>query len=120
MTRIALTTGPRYRIELDEAGKVPVLVVKGDIDMASAPELEDAVASQQGQVLIADLSGVEFIDSTGLRALIAADDLLAEREGRLLIVVAEGPVQRIIDLTGLEGRFRTFESVEAAAGDATS
>jgi anti-sigma B factor antagonist len=115
-----LTTGPRYRIELDEAGEVPVLVVKGDIDMASAPKLADAVASQPGQVLIADLSGVEFIDSTGLRALIAADELLASREGRLLIVTTEGPVQRIIDLTGLDGRFDIFESVEAAAGGASS
>lgn len=113
-----MTTGPKYRIDVDSKAGTKLVTVSGEIDMASAPELEGALASEPAATVIADLADVGFIDSSGLRSLLSACEGLDEAGGRLLLVFGEGPVSRIIDLTGLADRFEIFETVEAAAGAA--
>ena len=61
-----------------------------------------ALESGAGPVEI-DLREVEFIDSFGLRALIEADRILAERSVRpRILVAAQGPVQQLLQLTLLD------------------
>ncbi|MFN8050107.1 MAG: STAS domain-containing protein [Acidimicrobiales bacterium] len=83
------------------AGGVRV-VVAGEIDMASAPLLEDhlAVACNAAERVELDLSEVSFMDSQGLRVL-----LVAQRDSSVPItVVATSPrVRRVLDLTGTAG-----------------
>lgn len=109
-----MTTGPKYRIEVASQADRRVVTARGEIDMASSAELEDALIQEPDQVVIADLSPVGFIDSSGLRCLLSARDILEDKGGRLLLVFGEGPVQRIIDLTGLADRFEIFEDLVAA------
>lgn len=82
--------------------------------MASAPQLQEALTEAPSETVIADLSDVGFMDSTGLRSLILSHDEVKEAGGELRLVYGEGPVQRIIDLTGLGDRFSVFDTTEKA------
>lgn len=67
----------RFSIAPDWAGhRAAVLAVSGEIDMASAQDFENALAEAMAHgertALVVDLSGVTFIDSTGLNALVRA------------------------------------------------
>lgn len=109
-----MTTGPKYRIEVGSRDGTRLVTATGEIDMASSPLLEEALVAAPEEAVIADLSEVGFIDSSGLRSLLSAREALADGGGRLVLVFGEGPVERIIDLTGLADRFEIFETLEAA------
>lgn len=109
-----MTTGPKYRIQESSSDSSRLVTVSGEIDLASAPKLETALVAEADQTVIVDLLEVGFMDSTGLRSLLSARDALEEGGGRLLLVFGEGPVERILELTGLTGRFEHFPSLEAA------
>ena len=83
------------------------LALTGELDLATAPrveeELEQAERARPGRIVL-DLRGLTFIDSSGLRVIVAAD-ARARAEGRRLTLV-QGPeaVRRVFEITGLAGR----------------
>jgi anti-sigma B factor antagonist len=88
-----------------------ILVVQGEIDIASARELENAlqaaVASGSRSRIVVDLAALEFIDSAGLRALIQAQRH-ARANGRTLILRHVPPqAKRVIQISGLADLFVT-------------
>jgi anti-anti-sigma factor len=81
-----------------------VLSVRGEIDMATAGVLQDAIdrARESGRREIwADLTEVTFMDSSGLNALVRADHDCAANHVRLTVICPPGPVHRTLELTGL-------------------
>lgn len=92
-----------------------VIAVAGEVDLASAPDLqrsvEDALAAG-AQRLILDLRSVTFMDSTGLRVLLTTHQRLQESGGSLALVAAEGPVTRLMSLTGVDQRIPVAATVE--------
>jgi anti-sigma B factor antagonist len=88
-----------------------VIALYGELDLASAPLLEqgllDAEAARVSRLVI-DLSGLEFIDSTGLHALIRAHERARETDQELLLVRGPRAVQRLFELTGA-ARVFSFE-----------
>jgi anti-sigma B factor antagonist len=81
----------------------------GELDMSTAPVLEgqlsQAIAAGSRQ-LVVDLSGLEFMDSTGL-TLLTRWSLGAERDGYDLALVPGGDrIQRLFELTRLSAHFR--------------
>src|SRR4051794_38105022 len=103
--------------ESDRAG-VRLLEVFGELDLASAPRLcaaLDAARIHRVRRLAIDLTGVDFCDSTGLRALIGAGTELRVSGGRLAIsCLAGGPVARLFDIVGARETLRVYDSVEEA------
>ena len=85
--------------------------VTGELDVASAPRLAEALAlvvARGGRVVLVDLSEATFVDSSGLRVLAAAANDLREVEGRLLVEGASGAVLRTLQAAGqLERLART-------------
>lgn len=110
-----MTTGPKYQIDVGELDDARLVTVSGEIDLASAPRLEEALTAGGGDTVIADLLDVGFIDSTGLRSLMTAKERISDAGGRLLLVSGDGPVERILDLTRLTDRFEVFSTVDEAA-----
>ena len=76
----------------------------GELDIAGAHEADEAVRQAEsagtGAVTI-DLRGLTFMDSTGLRLLVAADRRAREAGRTLRIVRGQEPIQRVLELTGL-------------------
>ena len=92
------------------------VVLIGELDIASSEGLENELAAIEADspgTLVLDLRRVEFIDSTGLRALIAADER-ARSEGRRLAVV-RGPnaVERLLALTKLDQRLEIVDDPDS-------
>jgi anti-anti-sigma factor len=86
------------------AGEPLVVSVRGEVDLATAPELEasvrDAFAIRPEAVLL-DLRALTFIDSSGLRVLVALANEAGERKARLLLRNVPRHAERVLDLTGL-------------------
>ena len=101
------------------------LVLGGELDLVGAPLLGKCVSELESDVttrLEIDLSELTFIDSTGVRALMAAKDL-ASRSGYEFAVIPGPPrVQRIFEVTGLLEAlpFEPAEGEQGAGGDAST
>lgn len=75
--------------------------VVGEIDAHTAPAIAAAVAEITGSTLEIDLSGVDFVDSSGLRALIEAHQRLEADGGSLTLVRPSAVVARLFDISGV-------------------
>ena len=75
--------------------------VVGEIDAHTAPEISEAVAQATTPTLEIDLSGVDFVDSSGLRALIEAHQRFEASGGSLTLVRPSAVVARLFDISGV-------------------
>ncbi len=92
------------------------LKLAGEVDMATVDPLREAAktAASSGDydTLVFDLTGLTFIDSTGLHALTEANRAMMARGGRVQIVCAPGNLLKVFELTGLD---RVFPIVQSRA-----
>ena len=106
MAATSAFAGDGVRIDVaDEAG-VGIASVHGDVDIFSAPRLREALdylVTAGATKVLADLSDVAFIDSTGLGVLVATHRRLLAAGGRLRVVVPpRRKVRHVFEVTGLE------------------
>lgn len=92
-----------------------VLSVTGEIDLATAPEMDAALAAADGDVIL-DLSAVSFMDSTGIRSLVAAHRA-AESADRGFRIVVGRQIERLLEMTGLDGTLPLAGSLDNATSD---
>lgn len=85
----------------------PVVVAEGQIDSHTSPSLDEALeAIDAGAFVSINLSGVTFVDSSGLRVIVRAHKRQAKGGGALTIVEPSEPVARLLDITGLTSELR--------------
>jgi anti-sigma B factor antagonist len=95
---------------------------EGELDATRVPEFRSALsaaAAKPGHHVVVDLSQLEFIDSSGLGALVETHSRL-QREHRQLAVVAPGGTVAavLLNLSGLQTRLPTYEDRDAATKQA--
>lgn len=87
-------------------GSSPTLVVVGDLDAYTVGALEQELTNlDPGSDVRIDLSGVAFMDSSGIRVLVRLDNALREADRQLVLSAPSAPVLRLFELTALVGRF---------------
>jgi anti-sigma B factor antagonist len=94
-----------------------VVVVSGEIDVYTAPKLREQIVSlvDEGQYhLIIDMSGVEFLDSTGLGVLVGGLKRVRAHDGSLGLVCDEERILKIFRITGLTKVFPIHATVDEA------
>jgi len=99
------------------------VVARGEIDIETAPRLTamlDRVIDDGARIVVLDARDVGFIDSTGLRAIIAAGNRLSDRDGHLMIEGMSGAVQTVLEISGLIDRYRATTMVEDEEGTSMS
>lgn len=85
--------------------------VQGELDLAVAEQLGDAIKRTEGEQVLISLASCEFIDSTGIAILVHA----SKADGRKLVVHSpSAQVLRILHVTGLTGNGLVFEHREEA------
>lgn len=100
--------------------KTPVLTIKGEIDVSTAPELRErllGVAQGGSNTVVVDLADVSFLDSTALGVLVSGLKRFRANDGDLRLVVTGRSVSKVLEITGLVEVFPIFESVDAAVRD---
>lgn len=89
------------------------ITAHGEIDLESAPRLTeamDAVIDEGATLVILEASDVEFLDSSGLRAIVRAGNRLTAAGGQLLIEGMSGAVQRVLEISGVIDQYRSGQS----------
>jgi anti-anti-sigma factor len=99
----------------DRDGGVHVLL-RGELDLSTVAKVQEElrrVEASAPPLVVLDLSGLTFLDSTGLRCLITADERAREQGRRLVIVRGPDPVQRVFSITRLEDHLEIVDDPSA-------
>ncbi|HZL55004.1 MAG TPA: STAS domain-containing protein [Solirubrobacteraceae bacterium] len=102
-------------IEVSRDGERVVLRLDGELDLASVPLLESEVEKatlDNPATIVLDLRGLEFIDSTGLRAILLQDKRSTERGQTFALVRGTPQVQRLLTMTRVDEHLKIIESPE--------
>jgi anti-sigma B factor antagonist len=105
-------------------GGIRAFTVRGELDMNTAPELErslDEALAEPGISILLDLSGCEFIDSTGIALIVRTWQRLdggnSPSGGRLALCCPGTQVERLLKITGVEGSIPLHEGREPALAE---
>ena len=96
---------------------VRVVAVRGELDIATSPQVRELladVALGQAPPVVIDLVRCDFIDSTGLAALLHGAKPTQNGESRVAIVSPEGDVRRMLELTAVDKSIPVFATLEQA------
>jgi anti-sigma B factor antagonist len=102
---IATHPAPQLRIQIARSSDRECVAVLGELDIFTAPSLQDAVLGMEDAkptLLVIDLTGVSFIDSTGLSVLLTASERAREQGRRLVVVRPPLPALRVFTLTKVD------------------
>ncbi len=99
-------TGEPLSIRSEREGDTYRVLAVGELDIATVGMLEKAVLNieDSAPVILLDLSGLSFIDSTGLRLVIDLSERYGGATNRLQILAGSSAVERLLDIAGLRGR----------------
>lgn len=104
----------QFDVSVSSQDRSHTVRLRGELDIATADQLTDAltqVAPAQGDRLVIDLTEVGFMDSTGLRVLIASNRSAGEGDYELVIVTGESPAKRVLELTRMDEHMRVVGSL---------
>ena len=85
------------------------LDVRGELDLATAHQLDEAIqhaVDEGARTVLLDLGAVTFLDSSGMRSIVQASQRLEEQGGRVAWIGLSPAAERIFDLTGVLERLR--------------
>ena len=91
-----------------------VLVLQGPLTRTTLVEFEDVIRAEKAATLIVDLSGVPYVDSDGLGAIIKAHVSLSKSERRLALAGVPDRLQALLKVTGVGQIITSFPSTKEA------
>ena len=108
------------KVMREEVGRAVVFVVEGSVDIASSPELRGELllaVEQKRPLIVVDLAGVSFVDSSGLATLIEALQGTSKYDGKIVLCALVAAVLGVFQLANLDNIFTiTASREEALAG----
>ncbi len=99
-----------FAFDVVDVEGVHVVALHGQLDLANADRVRDALTSVAGSTVVVDLSGLRFLDSSGIAALLSARSEIVERGHGFEMRGAQGIVRRVLDVTGLSFLLTTSTS----------
>lgn len=118
MTDPAYPAGAGLSVDVSEGGDLTVVTVAGELDMATEPEFSRQVEGRidaQPRAVVLDLSGLGFVGSAGLKALVEQQQRAEQRNVSLRLVLGGSPIERLLELTGLENTFAVYDTLDQAS-----
>ena len=108
-----MTRPPAFRILTNESGSRVEIAIHGELDLATAPQLEaefERVCALDGiELAIADLRDLAFLDSTGLEAIMKFEARLRAAGAGFAVVRGPRAVERLFDVMQLDQRLRIVD-----------
>jgi anti-sigma B factor antagonist len=98
---------PSFELGVQAADGCVTFTPRGELDLATAPEMEEQVLAavrEGGRKVVVDLRELTFMDSTGVRAIVAAHQVAEESGSDLRVVrpARESAVSRVIEISGID------------------
>jgi anti-sigma B factor antagonist len=98
------------------------LLLSGELDIETVPifeaEIERVLADAPATVVL-DLPGLEFLDSTGLRAILEAHERLRDQGAQLVLTHGRHRVQLTFAITGLDAHLNFIDNLGQLTGEET-
>jgi anti-sigma B factor antagonist len=94
-------------IDIVERDRVLTLVIEGDLDIATAPLLDEQLVAAEARdlaALVVDLDRVDFMDSTGLHVLLRHVAHSSQNGNRLRLTDGSAQVRRLFEVTGVSSQ----------------
>ncbi|MGE5289707.1 MAG: STAS domain-containing protein [Micromonosporaceae bacterium] len=114
-----MTSGSDLEIVTTHEGPRSVLQLRGELDLSNdddvRKEIRDVLHSHDPEILVLDLSGLAFTDSTGLGTMVWAHKRMAERGNQLLLADPNSLILRLLRISGLDRQLNVVRE-DAAAG----
>ncbi|HEX7745822.1 MAG TPA: anti-sigma factor antagonist [Micromonosporaceae bacterium] len=108
-------------VQTEQRGDVVVVSIAGELDMATAPQLQDQITDliDRGRCrIVFDLANLSFCDSTGLSVFVRAKNGCDDSGGVVRLAAPQRGVLRILEVSGLVEVLQTYPTVdEAVAAD---
>jgi anti-anti-sigma factor len=105
------------KVSTTSHGEAIVIAVSGRVDAGTAPQFEarilELIASGHLRLVI-DLGDLDYINSSGLRALLVAGKRLRPQGGRLLLAAPRELVRQVLQISGFSSMFETCATAEEA------
>ncbi len=105
-----------FSIDVSRVGDALLVVPAGEIDIATVPAVREALNQRPADtdLLVLDLSRVDFMDTSGLQLLV--EQMRDCESGPHRLAVVRGPlaVQRLLDIAGLTSSLRLVDTAEEA------
>jgi anti-sigma B factor antagonist len=108
-----MARAPQLKIGTRHDGGRTVITMDGELDLANAPSLTETIESDElaaAEIVVLDLQGLTFLDSTGLRVILAARELCGRRDQEFAVTPGSPQVQRLLSVTGVGEHLRTIAS----------
>jgi anti-anti-sigma factor len=96
---------------------VTVITLMGSIDALTAPQITEFIQAQVAKgntKLVADLNGVDYTSSAGLRVLLGAIKETRAQSGDLRLAGIQPDVQKVLNLSGFSNILKIFDDLDAA------
>lgn len=109
-----------FKVETAEGDNAMHVSLSGDLDLSTAKQAEQAIedAERAGRdMVVVDLRGLSFMDSTGLRVIVSADKRAGRSNRRLVIVQGPAAVRRVFEITRLGERLEIVDTPEEIEAD---
>ena len=100
---------------VEKNGLVHVALL-GELDLSTVAKVQEElrkVEAESPPTVVVDLSKLTFLDSTGLRCIVTADERARDQGRRVVIVRGPDPVQRVFAITRLEERLEMVDDAGA-------
>jgi anti-sigma B factor antagonist len=105
------------RVSSEQSGDAMIVRAEGQLDLHTAPtlqaEIDSALETKPPRVVV-DLSGVDFMDSTGLSVIVATVAAMREQGGEVRVVTGADKITKVFTLTGVDQQVGLFGSLEEA------
>lgn len=106
-----------FSIDVEKLDDGTVVSVVGELDLSTHDRLAEELRTiaADGETIVVDLTGCDFIDSSGIRALLLGHKATESSDGDRFALVASSPqVARVLELTGVNDAVSLYDSVEDA------
>ncbi len=107
----------RFETTVGVVGGARVVAIRGELDIATSPRVREVLheaAGDRARPLVIDLSECQFIDSTGLAALVHGAKPLQNGESHVAIASPTSDVRRLFELTAIDRTIPLHDSLDEA------
>jgi anti-anti-sigma factor len=102
-------------VDTEEREGLVRVSLRGELDLSTVEKVEDElrrIEDRADRLLVLDLSGLTFLDSTGLRLMVTADQRARKTGRRLALVKGPETVHRVFTITKLDERLQMVDDVK--------
>jgi anti-sigma B factor antagonist len=107
------------QVKVSQENDFAVIAVTGDVDLYSSPEMRKAIADvckKKVPLVVVNLEGVEYMDSSGVATLVEGLRLTGKYNGAFRLAGLKTAVREVFELARLDRIFSIFENEEKALG----